>query len=306
MDEKLQKKLKRMRLTPTPGTFIREVSHGSAQSYEIATLFLEAGIPAESREKKAPHRTALMIAVSHHRSPKFIKRLLDAGAQPALTDDDGWSSVAHLVYRFDAEIPGRDTFAEVFQLLTASPDVLAEDRALWEPGLTPWGAFFRLGLRALSQSKSKALAGIRPPATEAQIAEAEAALELEFPEPLKGLYRAFDGMARYHFLSGWQVYPLAEVIETARLMRGRKLTNDLGARGHRNLSWSNTFIPFAQDPAGDVLFTTPRILGDHYIMKPVDPTYIYRHDEDRVVRKMFWLKGELRHLFHEAGLPRSG
>ena len=305
MDEKLLKKLKRMRLQPTPRAFLAEVATGNARNYDIAMLLLEAGVPPDSREGKAPGRTALMMAVSRNRQLKFITRLLEAGANPALTDEDGWSSVAHLVCAFDAEIPGRDTFAEVFRLLTASPDVTAEDRALWEPGLEPWAAFLRLGQRALAKSKPKVAAAMRAPATEAQLAKAEAALGVTIPEPLRGLYRVFDGMAQYHFLGKWQLYPLAEVVEVAQSLRGRKLSNDLGARGHRNLSWAPSFIPFAQDAAGDVLFTTPRMLGDRAVIKPINPTYIYRHDEDGVTRGTFRLDSELRSLIHQAGLPRK-
>jgi len=60
MDEKLLKKLKRMRLKPTPQAFLTQVSHGSARDLELATLLLEAGISPDSREAKAPGRTALM------------------------------------------------------------------------------------------------------------------------------------------------------------------------------------------------------------------------------------------------------
>lgn len=304
MDEKLLKKLKRMRLQPTPQALITQVSHGSARGYELATLLLEAGISPDAREGRAPGRTALMLAVSRNRSLKFITRLLEAGAHPELTDEDGWSSVAHLVSAFDAEFPGRGTFAEVFRLLTASPHVTAEDRALWEPELEPWAAFLRLARRALARSKPQVAAALRAAATEPRLSEAEAALGVTIPEPLRGMYRVFDGMARYHFIGKWQLYSLAEVVETAQSLRGRKLSNDLGARGHRNLSWSDSFIPFAQDAAGDVLFTTPRMLGDRAVIKPLNPTYIYRHDEDRVARGTFRLDSELRHLFHQAGLPR--
>jgi cell wall assembly regulator SMI1 len=76
---------------------------------------------------------------------------------------------------------------------------------------------------------------MRAAATEARLREAEAVLGVTIPEPLRGMYRIFDGMARYHFIGKWQLYCL----------------------------------------------------------------------EERVARGTFRLDSELRHLFHQAGLPRG-
>jgi hypothetical protein len=112
------------------------------------------------------------------------------------------------------------------------------------------------------------------PATEAQLAQAEAAFERPFPDVLRDVYRVFNGWAPSHYLDGWQVLPLKELVSAAHSLKGRALGNDLGSRGYRAIA------------------------------RPADPTYIYRHAEDQVVRHFFQLRSEFLHFFSQAGVPR--
>jgi hypothetical protein len=305
MDEAVLKKLKRKGFEPTPTNLHLTLQSGMADALDALELCLHSGVSPETRDPKPPHVTPLMVAVSRRRQPKVIARLLAAGANPALTDDQGWSAVAHLVAHFDAEVSKKqDTFAEVFAMLTAHPEVSAEDRALWSPGQTPWSAYLRLGLRALARKRPALAAHVGAPATEAQLAQAEAAFERPFPDVLRDVYRVFNGWAPSHYLDGWQVLPLKELVSAAHSLKGRALGNDLGSRGYRELKWSPKFIPFATDNTGDLLFTSPRMLGDRAIARPADPTYIYRHAEDQVVRHFFQLRSEFLHFFSQAGVPR--
>jgi SMI1 / KNR4 family (SUKH-1) len=298
--EAVLKKLRRRGYEPTPVELHRLLQSGYAETLETLELFLQLGMAPDTRHPEPPRATPLMSALRYKRRPKVIARLLEAGANPALTDDHGHSAVAHLVNRFEREIPGRDTFAEVFGMLTAHPDVTPEDRALWSPGMTPWASFLRLKLRTLARVRPELAARLQAPAPDERITEVEKCFERSFPDVLRELYRAFDGMTRYHFLGGWQVLPLAELLEVSEALRGRKLGNDLGSRGYRNLTWSAQFIPFGRDNTGDILFTSPRMLGDRAIMTPADPTYVYRHDEDRVVLHALELEMELQILLSAA------
>ncbi len=298
--EAVLKKLRRWGYAPTPEEFHRMLRSGQPKVPELLELFLQLGMSPNTLQPEPPGSTPLISALSSRRRPKVIARLLEAGANPALTDARGLSAVAHLVDGFHSEIPGRDTFEELFRMLTAHPDVTPEDRALWSPGMTRWASYLRLMLRTLARVRPELAAHLHPPAPDARIAEAERSFERPFPDVLREVYRAFDGMGRSHFLGGWQVLSLAELLEVTAALRGRKLGNDLGSRGYRNLTWSAQFIPFGRDNTGDILFTSPRMLGDRAILKPVDPTYIYRHDEDRVVRHAFELANEFQDLFYKA------
>ncbi len=120
---------------------------GQPKVPELLELFLQLGMSPNTLQPEPPGSTPLISALSSRRRPKVIARLLEAGANPALTDARGHSAVAHLVDGFHSEIPGRDTFEELFRMLTAHPDVTPEDRALWSPGVTRWASYLRLMLR---------------------------------------------------------------------------------------------------------------------------------------------------------------
>ncbi len=307
MNQATRKKLERSGFKPTPKNLHATLQRGSSDMAAKVELCLQAGLSPDTREPKRPGRTPLMSALSHPKpQPMLIARLLEAGANPALTDEDGWSAVAHLAARFQGEAgKGLDTFAKRWALLTAHPDVTPEDRALWSPGLSPWVAFFRLSLRALARKKPHLAARMKGPATAAQLAKVRTAFERSLPDPLLNLYRVCNGMAEGAFLGKWRLLPLAEMVEVAHSLRGRKLVNDLGSRGYRGLNWSPRFIPFGTDKAGDLLFTAPRMLGDRAFIKPLDPVYLYQHAEDQVVYRFAQLRGELPKLFSQAGLPRG-
>ena len=307
MNEAKRKKLARSGFRPTPKNLHATLQRGTSELAAKVELCLQAGLSPDVREPKRPGRTPLMSALSHpKREPALIAQLLEAGANPALTDEDGWSAVAHLAARVQAEAgKGEDTFAKLWALLAAHPDVTREDRALWSRGLSPWVAFFRLGLRALGRTKPKLAARMNGPASKAQLAKASTVFERPIPDPLLNLYRVFNGMEEGAFLGKWRILPLAELVELAHSLRDRKLVNDLGSRGYRHLNWSPRFIPFATDKSGDLLFTTPRLFGDRTFIKPLDPVYIYRHAEDEVVYRSVRLRGPLVELFSQAGLPRG-
>jgi ankyrin repeat protein len=126
MDEAVLKKLQRKGFEPTPTNLHLTLQSGMADTLDALELCLHSGVSPETRDPKPPHVTPLMVAVSRRRQPKVIARLLAAGANPALTDEQGGSAVAHLVAHFDAEVSKKqDTFAEVFAMLTAHPEVSA-------------------------------------------------------------------------------------------------------------------------------------------------------------------------------------
>jgi cell wall assembly regulator SMI1 len=164
-------------------------------------------------------------------------------------------------------------------------------------------------MRALARKKPHLAARMKGPATAAQLAKVRTAFERSLPDPLLNLYRVCNGMAEGAFLGKWRLLTLAEMVEVAHSLRGRKLVNDLGSRGYRGLNWSPRFIPFGTDKAGDLLFTAPRMLGDHAFIKPLDPVYLYQHAEDQVVYRFAQLRGELpscsaRRAFREAEARR--
>lgn len=108
------------------------------------------------------------------------------------------------------------------------------------------------------------LATLNAGATDAQIAEAEATLAIQFPEDMKAAYRIHNGQANndYGLMDGREFLSLARIVDEwqvwKELLDDGTFQTDEGedqgcapALGIRNVWWSAQWIPLTYDGSGN-------------------------------------------------------
>ncbi|HEU4538017.1 MAG TPA: ankyrin repeat domain-containing protein, partial [Polyangiaceae bacterium] len=155
--------LKNNGLAPKPEAL---AEHLAGHRVDLVDAFLTLGVAPDGREASPPRRTALMLALLQGRVG-VAGRLLDAGADPALRDDHGftamcWAAIGAGLWLWTPEL------AALCERMAGAAGVGADDRALAAAMGDRYAAFARLLRRWCEMRRPERVARMRPAASPAQ------------------------------------------------------------------------------------------------------------------------------------------
>ena len=249
---------------------------------ELIGHYLQAGISPNSREGKPPHRTPLMLVMAQN-DPNSANLLIEAGADSALVDDHGLSTIKWAVIGAVLWSRSKEQI-DICARLAEKSNISEEDRHLAEMLNVNMDQAFAHLLKYWCKAKQpERLRYMRPPASGSEIESIAEESKRIFPAALKALYELFDGEDTSN-LKAWSILPLKEIRKIQNEMRKQPVVNDLSPSGKiKKLKWDDSWIPFAIDANGDLLFSSTKLLGDKLPgIAPKEPVYMYLHDEKRV------------------------
>ncbi len=146
------------------------------------------------------------------------------------------------------------------------------------------GTVWRRIERWLDTQGASMASTLRPGATPEALREAEATLDVAFPEPLARLWTERDGGPVRGTIGGWRVLSLREMVRTTRSHAGRPVLH----AGQVKVPWNDRWVVFASDSAGNLagLNLDPAVEADDdappFSFSSLGEVFVYVHGERRV------------------------